>query len=170
MYKVTFKHDVTNCFGSNEIGYKYNAKEGRMTEEYFFDSKEAAWTFFEAHAYGIGAFWTGFEWDWKSVYSYHMDEGGYFSVILDKWEDFDKDVEMYWEYNDKKYYSLEELWELPQFLHRYKVDDVDWIDSIDGEEHAELVVKSNLKKIELREPPKIDLTSCTPTKNGELPF
>lgn len=141
MYRIEFK-ETTNC---TEID---GCRVKETTEIYLFETKNAAFKFFEeslAEHYRGKDFWSDVDWNDISVSSIHFDECGANSLILFKWEGFDNDIELAWEYNDKKYHTIKDLWDNePKFVGETMETDRPFIRSKDGNEVAMLVANNLL--------------------------
>lgn len=149
-YKVTI-YQLNFLFPKSSTGMTYNVSSSIETEELYFENKEDAWAFFtkEISEHGMYRdFWSDFDWDAKHVASIHWDEGGSTYAVLDKWDDFDKDIELCWVYEGRRYYSREELIkEQPQFEGCH-VNDKPFIrsqyDTFKRQDIAELFIYDNL--------------------------
>ena len=141
MYRIEYR-ETTKCAEIDGCRVK------ETTEIYLFETKSAAFKFFEesiAEHYRGKDFWDDVYWDDISVSSSHSDECGASSLILFKWEGFDNDIELAWEYNGKKYHSIEDLWDNePKFSEERMETDKPFIRSKDGDEVATLVVNNLL--------------------------
>lgn len=139
-YKVT-NEDYTEWCKHNRKWLKENRPDvlncDHSTEkhEYFFKTKKDAWKFFEKSIteHYMRDFWFDFGWNDKYVFSTHFDEGGETHTVLEKWEGFDQDVELGWEFKDVVYHSLKELREAyPAFEGQFKRTDEYYIPSAEG--------------------------------------
>lgn len=78
-----------------------------------FRDKVDAWKHFNASVFpywGKRDFLEDIDWNDEFLVTAHMDEGGCNNCILYKWEGFDDDIEIGWEYNGVLYRNLRELW------------------------------------------------------------
>lgn len=105
---------------------------GFTMKERIFASKEEAWLFFYNHICGsLGRdFWDYVDWNDNCVVSTFYDGGGWTHMWIEKWDGFDKDVEVSWEYDGKRYKSIKDLWKgAPIFEGRWQETDEGFIRS-----------------------------------------
>ena len=138
-----------------------------------FKSKRDAWNYFYnmVGENRVRDFWIWFGWDEKYVESVNMDEGGYSNVILYKWEGFDNDVELGWEYDGKLYHSVKELVNaFPQYFEgaEFETDRP----FIRGEENQFADLHIEIKNADLQPKPKEEpvVEPVTATTDDCLPF
>lgn len=141
-------YSVCICDVNNNTFADYNYAAVECSER-IFKTKEEAWLHYydDIFEYGITGrdFWGDIWWDDNCVVTVHYDEGGNSKVWIEKWEGFDDDIQIYWEYNGKKYKSLKDLWDAePKFNGCYMETDRPWIrheDDLAGEDMAELEIE-----------------------------
>ena len=115
-----------------------------------FTDKFDAWKHFNASIFpywGNRDFLEDIDWNDELLVTAHMDEGGCNNCILYKWEGFDDDIEIGWEYNGVLYRNLRELWKAyPQYFNGIGL----WEDSlyIQGNEGQKAELKIRYKNPE----------------------
>lgn len=128
MHKNGYSVIVFDCYDTEDTHPEYGC--GFKVREHIFPTKEEAWLFFEKdlQEHGERDFWENVAWNEDCVVSVHIDEGGWTHAWIEKWEGFDEDVEMAWEFNGVKYKSLKSLWEeVPEFKGHYMEEDRPYI-------------------------------------------
>ena len=128
IHKNGFSVIVFDCFDTLDNNPQYGCGFG--AREHIFGTKEDAWLFFqnELQEHSRRDFWDYVDWNDDVVVSTHYDEGGWTHVWIEKWDGFDEDVKVSWEYDGVKYKSLKELWkEVPIFQGNYMETDRPWI-------------------------------------------
>lgn len=93
--------------------YDGGEREGFNIREHIFSTKEEAWLFFkkDLQEHGARDFWDEATWNDEVLVSTHHDEEGWTHIWIEKWQGFDEDIQVTWDYEGKKYKSLEALWE-----------------------------------------------------------
>lgn len=97
-----------------------------IISEHIFSTKADAWLYFQKdlQEYGTRDFWDGVDWNDEMVVSKHYDEKGWTHTWIEKWTGFDDDIQVTWDYEGRKYKSLEALWEgEPIFIGSYMETD-----------------------------------------------
>ena len=148
MYVVDLTEFENLPYDSKAEKFIEGCAETRSRKTYYFKTKKTAWDFFKQSLtewYGGRDFWADLNFDDVKIESSHWDEGGSNTLCLYKWEDFDNDVLIGWEYNGEVMY-LNELWaDYPIFEGKHMETDEPFIRSKDGKEIANLYVNSNLE-------------------------
>lgn len=100
-----------------------------MRKEIFFNTKAEAWQWFNksiAPEYRGKDFFAYFGWNEREVVSTHYAEGGDYCCAIQKWEGFDDDVEIAWEFNGTLHHSVKELANAyPQYFSEEDVPETD---------------------------------------------
>lgn len=146
MYEDGYSVIVFDCYDTLDTGQEEGC--GFKVREHIFGSKEEAWLFFEKdlQEHGKRDFWDYVDWNDNCVVSTHYDEGGWTHVWIEKWDGFDEDVRLSWEYDGTKYKSLKELWkEVPIFHGEFMTTDRPYIRAYDKKTDTHKIARLSLE-------------------------
>lgn len=158
LYKVEL---TTIDYHSEDDKIKYSTSK----DTFLYKTKEDAWKYFEEQLPLMVNYCTShLDWDDKYV-EFSISDYDRYNYLLYKWEGFDDDVEIGWEYDGKVFHSYNELWEAyPIFEGCYMYCDKPYIFSKDGKEHAKLVTYTKWENPEHFRPKGLS------EKDNDLPF